>query len=51
MGVGEGGRESGQGFQVLDMFLEVGPEGDHARGGPCADEQEDALSFFPRAET
>ena len=51
MGVCRGSRGGGQWFQVLDVLLEVGPEGGHSRGGPCADIKEDALSFFQCAET
>ena len=51
MGAWEGGGEGGQWFQVVDMLLEVGPEGGHSRSGPSADVQEHALSFFQCAET
>ena len=33
------------------MLLEVGPEGCHARGGPRADIEKDALSIFQCAAT
>ena len=45
VGVWESGREGGQWVQVVDVLQEVGPECGHSRGGPCAEEQENALSF------
>ena len=38
MCIREVGREGGQRLHVLDMLIEVVPEGDHSCGGPGADE-------------